>query len=164
MVQHRYRCIATSSSRCCPGSRFTAIVLTGMGAIRAFDIVAAMSGSGQAFSTDTLAFHMFEQTFLANRYSLSAVIGVGDDHDFVAAGDSRISSARAREAQSMTPASKRRSQPIAIRRRASASMFFWSRWRSGFCMPIYVLVNTSLKGFEEVNTARMWAAAGTSDI
>ncbi len=57
------------------GVSFTAIVLTGMGAIRAFDIVAAMSGSGQAFSTDTLAFHMFEQTFLANRYSLSAVIG-----------------------------------------------------------------------------------------
>jgi glucose/mannose transport system permease protein len=57
------------------GVTFTAIVLTGMGAIRAFDIVAAMSGSGQAFSTDTLAFHMFEQTFLANRYSLSAVIG-----------------------------------------------------------------------------------------
>ncbi len=57
------------------GITFTAIVLTGMGAIRAFDIVAAMSGSGQAFSTDTLAFHMFEQTFLANRYSLSAVIG-----------------------------------------------------------------------------------------
>ncbi len=57
------------------GITFTAIVLTGMGAIRAFDIVAAMSGSGQAFSTDTLAFHMFEQTFLANRFSLSAVIG-----------------------------------------------------------------------------------------
>ncbi len=57
------------------GITFTAIVLTGMGAIRAFDIVAAMSGSGQAYSTDTLAFHMFEQTFLANRFSLSAVIG-----------------------------------------------------------------------------------------
>jgi glucose/mannose transport system permease protein len=57
------------------GITFTAMVLTGMGAIRAFDIVAAMSGSGQAYSTDTLAFHMFEQTFLADRYSLSAVIG-----------------------------------------------------------------------------------------
>ncbi len=57
------------------GITFTAIVLTGMGAIRAFDIIAAMSGSGQAFSTDTLALHMFEQTFLADRYSLSAVIG-----------------------------------------------------------------------------------------
>jgi glucose/mannose transport system permease protein len=57
------------------GVTFTAIVLTGMGAIRAFDIVAAMSGSGQAYSTDTLAFQMFEQTFLADRYALSAVIG-----------------------------------------------------------------------------------------
>jgi glucose/mannose transport system permease protein len=54
---------------------FTAIVLTGMGSIRLFDIVAAMSGSGQAFSTDTLAFHMFEQTFTANRFSISAAIG-----------------------------------------------------------------------------------------
>jgi len=57
------------------GITFTAIVLTGMGAIRAFDIIAAIGGSGQAFSTDTLAYNMFEQTFLANRYSLSAVIG-----------------------------------------------------------------------------------------
>ncbi len=57
------------------GVTFTAIVLTGMGAIRAFDIVVAMSSSGQAYSTDTLALHMFEQTFLADRYSLSAVIG-----------------------------------------------------------------------------------------
>ena len=57
------------------GITFTAIVLTGMGSIRAFDIIAAISGSGQAFSTDTLAYNMFEQTFLANRYSLSAVIG-----------------------------------------------------------------------------------------
>ena len=57
------------------GITFTAIVLTGMGSIRAFDIISAISGSGQAFSTDTLALNMFEQTFLANRYSLSAVIG-----------------------------------------------------------------------------------------
>jgi glucose/mannose transport system permease protein len=54
---------------------FTAIVLTGMGSVRLFDIIAAMSGSGQAFSTDTLAFHMFEQTFTANRFSISAVLG-----------------------------------------------------------------------------------------
>ena len=54
---------------------FTAIMLTGMSSIRLFDIIAAMSGSGQAFSTDTLAFHMFEQTFTANRFSISAVLG-----------------------------------------------------------------------------------------
>ncbi len=54
---------------------FTAIVLTGMGAIRVFDIVMVMSGTGQAFSTDMLATHMFEQMFTANRFSLAAVIG-----------------------------------------------------------------------------------------
>jgi len=54
---------------------FSVIVLTGMGAIRVFDIVTVMSGSGQAFSTDTLAYHMFLQMFTANRFSLSAVIG-----------------------------------------------------------------------------------------
>ncbi|MCS6849452.1 MAG: sugar ABC transporter permease [Anaerolineae bacterium] len=54
---------------------YTSIVLTGMGAIRVFDIVTVISGSGQAFSTDMLAYHMFEQMFTANRFSLSAVIG-----------------------------------------------------------------------------------------
>ncbi len=53
----------------------TAIVLTGMASIRVFDIVTVMSGSGQAFSTDMFAFHMFEQMFTASRFSLAAVIG-----------------------------------------------------------------------------------------
>ena len=47
---------------------FTAIVLTGMNSIRVFDIVSAMSGSGAAFATDTLAFFMFQTTFGAYRY------------------------------------------------------------------------------------------------
>jgi glucose/mannose transport system permease protein len=54
---------------------FTAIVLTGMGSIRVFDIVTVMSGSGRAFSTDMLSTHMFELMFTANRFSLAAVIG-----------------------------------------------------------------------------------------
>jgi glucose/mannose transport system permease protein len=41
---------------------FTAIVLTGMNSIRVFDLVSAMSGSGPAFATDTLAFFMFQST------------------------------------------------------------------------------------------------------
>lgn len=53
----------------------TAVVLTGMNSIRVFDIVTVISGSGQAFSTDMLAYHMFEQMFTANRFSLSAVLG-----------------------------------------------------------------------------------------
>ena len=54
---------------------FTAIVLTGMNAIRVFDLVSAMSGSGPGFATDTLAFFMFQSTFGAYRYSLGAAIG-----------------------------------------------------------------------------------------
>ena len=54
---------------------FTAIVLTGMNSIRVFDLVSAMSGSGPALATDTLAFFMFQTTFGAYRYSLGAAIG-----------------------------------------------------------------------------------------
>jgi glucose/mannose transport system permease protein len=54
---------------------FTAIVLTGMNSIRVFDIIAPMGGSGPAFATDTLAFHMYQATFGAYRYSLGAAIG-----------------------------------------------------------------------------------------
>lgn len=54
---------------------FTAIVLTGMNSIRVFDLISAMSGSGPAFATDTLAFFMFQSTFGAYRYSLGAAIG-----------------------------------------------------------------------------------------
>lgn len=54
---------------------FTVIVLTGMNAIRVFDLVAAMGGSGPAFATDTLAFFMFQSTFGAYRFSLGAAIG-----------------------------------------------------------------------------------------
>lgn len=54
---------------------FTAIVLTGMNAIRVFDLVAAMGGSGPAFATDTLALFMFQSTFGAYRFSLGAAIG-----------------------------------------------------------------------------------------
>jgi glucose/mannose transport system permease protein len=54
---------------------FTAIVLTGMNSIRVFDLVSAMSGSGPAFATDTLAFFMFQSTFLSSRFALGAAIG-----------------------------------------------------------------------------------------
>ena len=52
---------------------FTAIVLTGMGSIRVFDIP-PMLGTGAAFSTDMLAFYMFQLTFQSNRIALGAVI------------------------------------------------------------------------------------------
>jgi glucose/mannose transport system permease protein len=53
---------------------FTAVVLTGMNAIRVFDLVAAMGGSGAAYATDTLAFYMFQMTFQSNRFALGAAL------------------------------------------------------------------------------------------
>jgi glucose/mannose transport system permease protein len=52
---------------------FTAIVLTGMGSIRTFDLVVVLQGP--AFSTDMLAFHMYQATFGLYRFSLGATIG-----------------------------------------------------------------------------------------
>jgi ABC-type sugar transport system permease subunit len=46
-----------------------------MNSIRVFDLTSAMSGSGPAFATDTLAFHMFQITYGAYRFSLGATIG-----------------------------------------------------------------------------------------
>ncbi len=54
---------------------FTAIVLTGMGSIRVFDLVAAISGSGAAYATDTLAFHMFQLTFQKNLFAMGGSAG-----------------------------------------------------------------------------------------
>lgn len=53
---------------------FTVIVLTGMNAIRVFDLVSTM-GSGPAFATDTLAYFMYQSTFGAYRFSVGAAIG-----------------------------------------------------------------------------------------
>ena len=52
---------------------FTAIVLTGMGSIRTFDLVVILQGP--AFSTDTLAYHMHQSTFGLYRFSNGATIG-----------------------------------------------------------------------------------------
>ncbi len=53
---------------------FTALVLTGMGSIRVFDLVVAISGSGAGFTTDTMAFYMFQSIFQTSRFSQGAVI------------------------------------------------------------------------------------------
>jgi glucose/mannose transport system permease protein len=52
---------------------FTAIVLTGMGSIRVFDLVTILRGP--AFTTDTLAFHMYQSIFGLYRFSLAAAVG-----------------------------------------------------------------------------------------
>jgi glucose/mannose transport system permease protein len=52
---------------------FTAFVLTGMGSIRAFDLVTILAGP--ALTTDTLAFHMYQSTFGLYRFSMGATIG-----------------------------------------------------------------------------------------
>ncbi len=52
---------------------FTALVLTGMGSIRVFDLPAVI-GTGAAFGTDAMAFYMFSLTFTSLRYALGATI------------------------------------------------------------------------------------------
>jgi glucose/mannose transport system permease protein len=52
---------------------FTALVLTGMGSIRVFDLVTLLAGP--AHTTDTLAFHMYQSTFGLYRFSMGATIG-----------------------------------------------------------------------------------------
>ncbi|HZW32885.1 MAG TPA: sugar ABC transporter permease [Isosphaeraceae bacterium] len=52
---------------------FTAIVLTGMGSIRVFDIPAVI-GTGAAFGADAMANYMFTLTFTSLKYALGATI------------------------------------------------------------------------------------------
>ena len=51
------------------------IILFGL-ALRTFDIVAAISGSGAAYATDTFGYHMFQLAFQDSQFSRSAVIAV----------------------------------------------------------------------------------------
>jgi glucose/mannose transport system permease protein len=53
---------------------FTALVLTGMGCIRVFDLVSAISGSGAGYATDTMAFYMFQLTFQKSMFAMGGVI------------------------------------------------------------------------------------------
>lgn len=52
---------------------FSAIVLTGMNAIRVYDLITILGGP--AFTTDTLGFHMYQSTFGLYRFSVGATIG-----------------------------------------------------------------------------------------
>lgn len=53
---------------------FSAIVLTGMGSIRVFDLVVAISGSGAGYTTDTMAFYMFQSIFQSSRFAQGGTI------------------------------------------------------------------------------------------
>jgi glucose/mannose transport system permease protein len=52
---------------------FTAVVLTGMGSIRIFDLPAVI-GTGAAFGADAMAYYMFTLTFTSLKYALGATI------------------------------------------------------------------------------------------
>ncbi len=51
------------------------IILFGL-SLRAFDIVAAISGSGAAYATDTFAYHNFQLAFQDSQFSRASVIAV----------------------------------------------------------------------------------------
>jgi glucose/mannose transport system permease protein len=52
---------------------FTAVVLTGMGSIRVFDLPSVI-GTGAAFGTDAMAWYMFTLTFQSQKYALGATV------------------------------------------------------------------------------------------
>lgn len=52
---------------------FTAIVLTGMGSIRVFDLPAVM-GTGAAFGADAMAYYQFTLTFTSMNYAMGATV------------------------------------------------------------------------------------------
>jgi len=52
------------------------IIVTMIGALRAFDIVAIMTNGGPANSTNTLALYMYQETFINFRYGYGASIAV----------------------------------------------------------------------------------------
>ena len=54
----------------------TAFVILGTIVLRLFDIIATMTSSGAAYSTDTPAFFMFQTTFLSNKFSQGSAIAV----------------------------------------------------------------------------------------
>jgi multiple sugar transport system permease protein len=52
------------------------IIVTMIGALRAFDIVSVMTKGGPANSTNTLALYMYQETFINFRYGYGAAIAV----------------------------------------------------------------------------------------
>ncbi len=52
---------------------FTAVVLTGMGSIRVFDLPAVL-GTGAAFGADAMAFYQFTLTFTSLNYAAGATV------------------------------------------------------------------------------------------
>jgi glucose/mannose transport system permease protein len=53
---------------------FSAIILVGGFALRLYDLTVAMTGKGPGFSTDTLAYNMFETTFRSTNFAQGAVL------------------------------------------------------------------------------------------
>ena len=51
------------------------IILFGI-ALRTFDLVAAISGSGAAYATDTFGYHNFQLAFQDSQFSRASVIAV----------------------------------------------------------------------------------------
>jgi glucose/mannose transport system permease protein len=54
----------------------SAVVVLGHIALRVFDLIAAMTGSGKGFNTDVPAFYMWQTTFQGNRFNRGAAIAL----------------------------------------------------------------------------------------
>jgi glucose/mannose transport system permease protein len=54
----------------------SAVILIGGFALRLYDLTVAMTGKGPGFSTDTLAYNMFETTFRATHFAQGAALAI----------------------------------------------------------------------------------------
>jgi glucose/mannose transport system permease protein len=54
----------------------SAVIILSAISLKLYDLTVAMTGVGPGFSTDTLAFDMFETTFKSTRFALGAAIGI----------------------------------------------------------------------------------------
>lgn len=54
----------------------SAVIILSAISLKLYDLTVAMSGSGPGFSTDTLAYNMFETTFKATRFGWGAAIAI----------------------------------------------------------------------------------------
>ena len=122
------------------------IILFGL-ALRAFDIVAAISGSGAAYATDTFGYHNFQLAFQDSQFSCAAVIAVVM---ILISGLwwCRICGVSGRRCE-MTQHLRWGWARVGIYGVLIAFALF-------YLMPVYVVLVNGLKPFSEVSLQKMW--------
>ena len=76
MARAGVRCCATWWCRSCAGVHFIVAMVCAVAALRSFDYVMIMTLGGPYDSSTVLAYYMYEQTFVGQRYGYGAAIAV----------------------------------------------------------------------------------------